>query len=111
MRIVYLSQYYPPEPGAPAARVSELARRWVERGHEVTVLTGFPHHPTGVVPSQYRGRLQARESENGVEILRSYVYATPNSGKVRRSLTYASYAASSVLAGPLAASVRRADVI
>ena len=51
MKILYVSQYFPPEMGAPAARVSELARHWVKAGHEVTVLTGFPNHPTGVVPA------------------------------------------------------------
>ena len=37
--------------GAPAARVAELSRHWAQDGHEVTVLTGFPNHPTGVVPA------------------------------------------------------------
>ena len=50
MRILYLSQYFPPEMGAPAARVHELSREWAALGHRVTVLTGFPNHPTGVIP-------------------------------------------------------------
>ena len=47
MKILYVSQYFPPEMGAPASRVSELSRYWVEAGHQVTVLTGFPNHPAG----------------------------------------------------------------
>ena len=42
--------------GAPAARVSELSRHWVHAGHEVTVLTGFPNHPDGIIKPEYRGR-------------------------------------------------------
>jgi len=44
--------------GAPAARAAELARHWAKAGHEVSVLTGFPNHPTGVVPEEWRRRLR-----------------------------------------------------
>jgi len=44
--------------GAPAARASELAQHWAQAGHEVSVLTGFPNHPTGVVPPEWRARLR-----------------------------------------------------
>ena len=45
VKILYASQYFPPEMGAPAARVHELSREWVRLGHHVTVLTGFPKPP------------------------------------------------------------------
>jgi colanic acid biosynthesis glycosyl transferase WcaI len=101
MRILFLSQYFPPEPGAPAARVSELARAWVREGHEVTVLTAMPHHPTGIVPPEYRGRALVRESHDGVDVVRTWIYAAPNRGRARRSLAYASYATSAVAWGQL----------
>ncbi len=44
--------------GAPAARAAELAQHWAQSGHEVSVLTGFPNHPTGVVPEEWRPRLR-----------------------------------------------------
>ena len=46
-KVLFLSQCFPPEMGAPAARVHECAREWVHQGLAVTVLTGMPHHPTG----------------------------------------------------------------
>ena len=49
MKILFLSHYYPPEGNAPATRVGALARRWVKAGHEVTVVTGAPNVPEGVV--------------------------------------------------------------
>src|SRR5947209_20290884 len=58
LKILYISQYYPPEMGAPAARVSELSRHWVQSGHKVTVLTGFPNHPDGVIRPEYRSRFR-----------------------------------------------------
>ncbi len=99
MRILFLSQYYPPEPGAPAARISELARAWALRGHDVTVLTGFPNHPSGVIPEEYRGAILRRERDLGVTVLRTFIYAAANRGKLRRSAAYLSYAASAALLG------------
>ncbi|HZN55042.1 MAG TPA: glycosyltransferase family 4 protein [Candidatus Polarisedimenticolaceae bacterium] len=109
MRIVYLSHYYPPEMGAPAARVSAFARRWAAAGHDVTVLTTFPNHPTGVIPPAYRGHARMVEHDRGVRVVRTYLYAAANKGIVKRSLCYASFAVSSVVQGygPLA----RPDVL
>lgn len=109
MRILFVSQYFPPEPGAPAARVSELAAHWASRGHDVTVLTSMPHHPTGVVPPEYRGRSLVEEDFRGVRVVRSWVYATANKGRLRRGLGYASFAFSSTLYGHLFA--RSPDVL
>src|ERR671925_543420 len=80
MKILYVSQYFPPEMGAPAARVSELARHWAGAGHEVTVLTGFPNHPTGIVPAEYRPRLRNlvyREQIDGVHVVRTWLLPLP----------------------------------
>src|SRR5450759_2886317 len=49
MRIIIVSHYFPPETGAPQARLSGLAAAWAQDGDDVTVLTGMPNHPTGVV--------------------------------------------------------------
>ena len=86
MRILYLSQYFPPEMGAPAARVYELSREWVRLGHEVTVLTGFPNHPTGVIPPGYRGELVRREIVDGIRVVRAPTYAAANKGMAKRIL-------------------------
>ncbi len=109
MRILYVSQYFPPEMGAPAARVYELAREWVRSGHSVQVLTGFPNHPTGVIPEAYRGELWRREHVDGIEVCRVPIYAAPNRDLVRRSANYLSYALSASMVGPLLA--RRPDVL
>ncbi|MGH9579479.1 MAG: glycosyltransferase family 4 protein [Terriglobales bacterium] len=102
MRILYISQYFPPEMGAPAARVSELSRFWVQQGHQVTVLTAFPNHPTGVVPPEYRGkrrRLVVREWWEGVRIVRTWLLPFPNRKPLERMLNYASFWLSASLTG------------
>lgn len=109
LRILYLSQYFPPEMGAPAARVHECAREWVRSGLDVAVLTGMPHHPTGVVPEEYRGRFYMRDDVDGIEVHRAYVYATPNRGVYRRAWSYVTFMLCAILTGLFR--VRRPDVL
>jgi len=102
MKILYVSQYFPPEMGAPAGRVSELSRLWVEDGHEVTVLTGFPNHPTGVVPRSYRSKfrhLVSREELEGVNVVRTWLLPFPNRKAYERMLSYGSFCVSSATTG------------
>jgi glycosyltransferase involved in cell wall biosynthesis len=86
VKIAVVSHYFWPEPGAPSARLLEMSREWVARGHEVTVVTNFPNHPTGVVPDAYRGRSFQVEHAHGLRILRCRTYATPNRGFLKRTL-------------------------
>ncbi len=104
MKILYVSQYFPPEMGAPAARASELARHWVGDGHDVTILTGFPNHPTGAVPAGYRDKLRRlvlRENWNGVSVTRTWLWPLPNRKAHERMLNYSSFAVSSAVTGLL----------
>jgi len=86
--------------GAPSARVHELSREWVRLGHDVTVLTAFAHHPAGIKAPADRGVLTRRERIDGIDVVRTYVYAAPNKGTVKRMLSYASFMCSSALIGP-----------
>ena len=97
MQVTFICHYFHPEIGAPAARVLETAREWVKMGHEVQVVTCFPNHPTGVIPEKYRGKWSCRESLQGIEIYRSYVFATPNQGIVKRTLGHLSFMLSSLI--------------
>ena len=102
MKILYVSQYFPPEMGAPAARVAELSRYWARDGHDVTVLTGFPNHPTGIVPLEYRSkfrRLVARERMDGVSVVRTWLFPLPNRKAYERMLNYSSFCISSASTG------------
>src|SRR5258707_1265801 len=93
VKILYVSQYYPPEMGAPAARASELAFHWARMGHEVTILTGFPNHPTGKIHADYRGKLRRiviRENMGGVKVVRTWLLPFANQRSLRRMANYAS---------------------
>ena len=101
MKILYISQYYPPESCAPA-RVSELAREWSRAGHEVRVLTGFPNHPDGRIQPEYRSRWKSgfcREQQDGVEVFRTWLYPSANRGVWKRSTNFTSFALSAAISG------------
>jgi len=111
VNILYVSQYFPPEMGAPAARAVELARHWVNLGHQVTVLTGFPNHPTGFVPPEWRPRLRRlvyRETLEGVRVLRTWLLPFPNRKAYERMLNYSSFCVSAALRG---LEIPRPDVV
>jgi glycosyltransferase involved in cell wall biosynthesis len=99
MKILYISQYYPPEMGAPSARVSELSREWAKRGHQVTVLTAFPHHPHGKKLPGDVGVLTRREKDGAVDVVRTYVFAARNSGFLFRIVSYVSFMLSAMMIG------------
>jgi colanic acid biosynthesis glycosyl transferase WcaI len=111
VKILYVSQYFPPEMGAPAARAAELSRHWARMGHEVTVLTGFPNHPTGVVPEEWRSRLhQLRYTEtvDGVRVVRTWLWPLPNRKAHERIRNYTSFCVSAAVSG---LALNKADVI
>jgi colanic acid biosynthesis glycosyl transferase WcaI len=102
VKILYISQYFSPEMGAPAARAAELSRHWARMGHDVTVLTGFPNHPTGVVPAEWRSRLRhLRYSEqvDGVHVERTWLWPLPNRKAHERIRNYVSFCMSGAIAG------------
>jgi colanic acid biosynthesis glycosyl transferase WcaI len=111
VKILYVSQYFPPEMGAPAARAAELSKHWARMGHEVTILTGFPNHPTGVVPREWRSRfrrLHHTETVDGVCVVRTWLWPLPNRKGHERIRNYASFCFSSAIRG---LALPRSDVI
>ena len=97
MRIAYFCQYFVPESAAPSARLSEISHAWTKTGHQVTVVTGMPNHPTGIVPPEYRGVVFRREKLGAIDVWRNWLYATPNEGFIRKTLSHLSFMLSTLL--------------
>lgn len=95
MRILIVSQYFWPE----HFRINDLAEGLVERGHEVTVLTGSPNYPEGKIFAGY-GYVNAPETHNGVRILRVPLIPRGRGSGLRLALNYLSYLVSASLLGP-----------
>lgn len=99
MRILYLSQYFPPEVGATQTRAYEMARGLVARGHQVTMIAEVPNHPSGIIPSEYRHKLYVRSLSEGMEVIRVWVKASPVKTFRSRMAFYLSYMFMATLAG------------
>jgi glycosyltransferase involved in cell wall biosynthesis len=108
VKLIFLCHYFPPETNAPATRTYEHCREWVRQGHEVTVVTCAPNHPTGVVYEGYRNELWHQEWRDGIRVVRLWTLLAANEGFVRRTANYVSYMLSSLLAAPF---LPEADVV
>lgn len=98
-RLLILTQYFPPEMGAPQARLSELAERLVDHEWDVEVLTALPNYPTGAVFAGYDPRRPTRERIGRIPTVRVPLY-TAQSGFIRRLRSYFSFVASACRWGP-----------
>jgi glycosyltransferase involved in cell wall biosynthesis len=93
MHIWLITQYYVPEIGAPSTRLSGLAGIWRKMGVGVTVLTGIPNHPEGIIPDEYKNRPPYFEEYiNEIPVHRHWLYVAPNKGKIKRVLGMLSFA-------------------
>ncbi len=108
MHLIVLTQYYPPEVGAPQTRLSELAQLIVRSGHTVTVLTAMPNYPAGRIHQGYGGLLK-RERREGANVIRTFIYPTQKATLVHRLTNYLSFVLSSALFGSLL--LKRADYL
>ncbi|WP_035990467.1 glycosyltransferase family 4 protein [Leptolyngbya sp. KIOST-1] len=91
MRILIYSYNYHPEPIGIAPLMTELAEGLAARGHQVRVVTAMPNYPERTIYPEYRGRLYATETRNGVMIQRCFVMACPKRGLLGRLLLESSF--------------------
>jgi glycosyltransferase involved in cell wall biosynthesis len=108
LRVILVSQYFPPEIGATQTRMQAFAEHLAARGHVVTVITELPNHPVGVIPERYRGHLMVDDRSNPYRILRVWVRATPEKTQATRMAFYLSFMGLATAVAPLAG---RADVV
>jgi glycosyltransferase involved in cell wall biosynthesis len=95
---MFLTQYFPPEIGAAPIRMFELAKRLNSPPDIVTVITGFPNYPTGVIEQGYRGHFAMEERMEEVRVLRRWLFAAPNAGFFKRIVNHFSFVFSSLTA-------------
>jgi glycosyltransferase involved in cell wall biosynthesis len=99
MRILFLSDNFPPEVNAPATRTYEHCKIWTQQGHDITVVTCFPNFPQGIVYPGYKNKLFQKEVIDGIRIIRVFTYITANEGFIKRTLDYISFSIAGFIAG------------
>lgn len=99
MHVQIIAQYFKPETVGSGVWIHQLATDLVGLGHQVSVVTSFPNYPERVVFEGYRGRMFMRERMDGVDIVRTYIYASPDEGMLSRTLNFGSFCASAAIGG------------
>lgn len=99
MKILFVSDNFPPEYNAPATRTYEHCREWVKLGAEVTVITCFPNFPKGRVFEGYKNRWKQTEYIDGIRVIRVWSFISANTGTFKRSIDFLSFAITSFLSG------------
>ena len=109
MKILFLTQYYPPEVGAPQNRLHELAVRLKAKGLEIEVLTAMPNYPEMKIISNYKGKIFYIEEVEGIKVYRSWIWVSKSKSIISRLLNYFSFVFSSIFFGLL--KLKRYDVV
>lgn len=99
MKILFLTQYCPPEVGAPQNRIFEFAKQLKTFGHQVTILTAMPNYPKGEIFEEYKGKKIVKETFDGIDIVRTGIYATKSKDFTKRLRNYLSFTWTSVAKG------------
>jgi glycosyltransferase involved in cell wall biosynthesis len=99
MRILFITDNFPPEVNAPATRTWEHCCEWVKDGFEVTVITCFPNFPEGKLFKGYRQKACSVEILEGIKVIRVLTFITANKGFFRRTLDYVSFGVAAFIAG------------
>ena len=99
MKILFITDNFPPEVNAPATRSYEHCKIWAQNGTDVTVITCVPNYPKGIIFKGYKNKIYQKEEIDGIKVIRVWSYITENSGFLRRSLDYFSFSVSAGIAG------------
>lgn len=96
MKVLLLTQWFDPE---PTLKGLVFAKELQKRGHEVSVLTGFPNYPGGKIYDGYKLKLYQKELIDGIHVLRVPLYPSHDKSVIKRILNYISFAFMAMIFG------------
>ena len=99
MKIIFLTDNFPPENNAPATRTHEHCKRWIDYGSDITVITCFPNFPKGEVFDGFKNKIIETSEVEKINLIRVWSYMTKNEGFFKRILDYLSFSFTSFFAG------------
>lgn len=99
MKLLILTQYFPPEVGAPQNRLFELAVLLQKEGVDITVLTAMPNYPSMEIHKEFIGKKYTFEDMGGLKVHRSSIYVSKSKSIIKRLQNYFSFVWSSYWVG------------
>ena len=110
MRVLLIIIQFPPDVNAAGLLMEQVCRGLLALGHQVSVITAFPHYEKFRVWDEYRGKLAERRDLHGMDVLRLFIHANgAKHSMLHRFLSYFSFNALATFAGLL--SSERYDVV
>jgi glycosyltransferase involved in cell wall biosynthesis len=108
LNVLIIGEYFPPDIGGAATRASNIAKGLTLNGCNVTVVTAFPHYPTGKIPKAYKYKPLKVEYIGKSKVIRTFVLPLESKGIFKRLLVFCSFMVSSLFALPL---IGKIDVV
>jgi glycosyltransferase involved in cell wall biosynthesis len=109
MKLLILTQYFPPEIGAPQNRLYELAVRLQQKGADISVLTAMPNYPQMQIHQAYKGKFYSYEEINSLKVHRAWIYVSKSKSIIIRLINYFSFVFSSLLIGLI--KIKKHDIL
>jgi colanic acid biosynthesis glycosyl transferase WcaI len=108
LKVLIIGEYFPPDIGGAATRASNVAKGLILNGCDVTVVTAFPHYPTGEVPREYKYKPLKVEYIGNSRVIRTFVFPLISEGLHKRLAIFCSFIVSTLFALPF---VGKIDVV
>lgn len=99
MKILLLHQYFLEEDDPGGSRWNEMTKTWTDLGHQVTVIGGMMHYNGHEKRKEYKGKYFVNKRQGNVDVYRTHVSESYNSGFLGRLWGYFSFMFSSFWAG------------
>jgi glycosyltransferase involved in cell wall biosynthesis len=89
--ILIISNYYPPEKGAAANRIEQLALKLKQHNYSVSVVCPLANYPKGEVFPEYKGKFSLREMRDGIDVSRLWIVPSVSKNVFKRILSILSF--------------------
>ena len=89
--ILIISNYYPPEKGAAANRIEQLALKLRENNYTVSVICPLGNYPKGELFPEYQGKFSVTENRDNITVKRLWIYPSVSKNLLVRILSVLSF--------------------
>jgi len=92
--ILIISNYYPPEKGAAANRIEQLALKLFQNNYKVSVVCPLGNYPKGELFPEYKGKFSVTENRDNITVKRLWIFPSVSKNLLVRILSVLSFSMS-----------------